>query len=144
MTLFFLKQRTYMSAMMQKEEGATPQASHSESKGPWDIPGSGDSSKAGGGKPAAPPASGGDDDAKSANPWEPQSASSGRARGPSLEEIFRRGGGKGGGGHHGGGMGQEFGGNLGFLGGHTGISGIPALELFGFELKSGSAQRRHT
>ncbi len=97
MTLFFLKQRTYMSAMMQKEEGATPQASHSESKGPWDIPGSGDSSKAGGGKPAAPSASGGDDDAKSANPWEPQSASSGRARGPSLEEIFRRGGGKGGG-----------------------------------------------
>ena len=30
-------------------------------------------------------------------------------------------------------------GNLGFLGGHTGISGIPALDLFGFELKSGSA-----
>ncbi|MDO8789464.1 MAG: branched-chain amino acid ABC transporter ATP-binding protein/permease [Sulfuritalea sp.] len=30
-------------------------------------------------------------------------------------------------------------GNLGFLGGHTGISGIPALELFGHELKSGRA-----
>ena len=30
-------------------------------------------------------------------------------------------------------------GNLDFLGGHTGISGIPALELFGFELRSGRA-----
>jgi len=30
-------------------------------------------------------------------------------------------------------------GNVSFLGGHTGISGIPALDLFGFELKSGRA-----
>ncbi|MCX7150422.1 MAG: branched-chain amino acid ABC transporter ATP-binding protein/permease [Rhodocyclales bacterium] len=30
-------------------------------------------------------------------------------------------------------------GNLSFLGGHTGISGIPALALFGLELKSGRA-----
>ncbi|MCK9382836.1 MAG: branched-chain amino acid ABC transporter ATP-binding protein/permease [Sulfuritalea sp.] len=30
-------------------------------------------------------------------------------------------------------------GNLSFLGGHTGISGIPPLELFGLELKSGRA-----
>ena len=28
-------------------------------------------------------------------------------------------------------------GSVDFLGGHTGISGIPALEIFGFELKSG-------
>ncbi len=97
MTLFFLKRRTYMSAMMQKEDGGTPQASHNESKGPWDLPGSGDSGRPGGGKPSAPPAGSGDDDAKSANPWEPQGATSGRPRGPSLEEIFRRGGGKGGG-----------------------------------------------
>jgi membrane protease subunit HflK len=98
MTLFFLKRRTYMSAMMQNEDGGAPQASHNESKGPWDLPGSGDRvGKAGGGKPAPHAASAGDDDAKSANPWEPQGASSGRTRGPSLEEIFRRGGGKGGG-----------------------------------------------
>lgn len=97
MTLFFLKQRTYMSAMMQKEDGGAPQASHNESKGPWDIPGSSDSGKTGGGKPAAPSASSSDDDGKSNNPWEPQPASGGRSRGPSLEEIFRRGGGKGGG-----------------------------------------------
>ncbi len=30
-------------------------------------------------------------------------------------------------------------GNLGFLGGHTGISGIPAAQLFGYELKGGRA-----
>jgi ABC-type branched-subunit amino acid transport system ATPase component/ABC-type branched-subunit amino acid transport system permease subunit len=30
-------------------------------------------------------------------------------------------------------------GNVDFLGGHTGISGIPALQFFGFELKSGRA-----
>ena len=30
-------------------------------------------------------------------------------------------------------------GNVGFLGGHTGISGIPALSVFGLELKSGRA-----
>jgi modulator of FtsH protease HflK len=97
MTLFFLKQRTYMLLMMQKEEGATPQALHNESNGPWDLPGSGDNGKAGTGKPAKPTMSDGDDVAKPANPWEPQSTSSGRSRGPSLEEMFRRGGGKGGG-----------------------------------------------
>ena len=97
MTLFFLKQRTYMLLMMQKEEGATPQALHNESKGPWDLPGSGDNGKAGTGKPAKPTMSDGDDAAKPANPWEPQSTSGGRSRGPSLEVMFRRGGGKGGG-----------------------------------------------
>jgi branched-chain amino acid transport system permease protein len=30
-------------------------------------------------------------------------------------------------------------GNLGFLGGHTGIGSIPAVELFGFEIRSGRA-----
>lgn len=92
-----MKQRTYMLAMTQKEEGATPKALHNESKGPWDLPGSGDNGKAGTGKPAKPTMSDGDDAAKPASPWEPQSTSSGRSRGPSLEEMFRRGGGKGGG-----------------------------------------------
>lgn len=101
MTLFFLKRRTYMLAMMQNEDGGAPQASHNESKGPWDLPGSGDNggsgSRAGGSKPSKPAASAGDDGAKPSNPWEPQGAPTGRTRGPSLEEIFRRGGGKGGG-----------------------------------------------
>lgn len=102
MTLFFLKGRSYMSAMMTNEDGAVPQASHNEGKGPWDIPGSGK----GGSKPSEP-ASGGTpggnggtsgDKGKPSNPWDPQGASSGRSRGPSLEELFRRPGGGGNGG----------------------------------------------
>ena len=98
MTLFFLKQHTYMSGMIQKEEGETPQALLNESKGPWDLPGSGDNGKASAGKPAKPTMSDTDDGAKPANPWEPQGVATGRSRGPSLEELFRRGGGGKGGG----------------------------------------------
>jgi modulator of FtsH protease HflK len=98
MTLFFLKQPSYMSGMMKNEDGGAPQASHNEGKGPWDFPGDGD--KAGGRKPAQPASSDSAEEGKGkpANPWDAQGASSGRPRGPSLEEIFRRpGGGKGGG-----------------------------------------------
>lgn len=98
MTLFFLKQRTYMSAMMQKEDDGAPRALHSESKGPWDLPGSGDSGKQPGSKASKPTANNSDEEPKPASPWEPQANMGGRPRGPSLEEIFRRrGGGKGGG-----------------------------------------------
>lgn len=98
MTLFFLKRRTYMSAMMQKEDDGAPKALHNESKGPWDLPGSGDSGKPEGAKPSPSSADKGEPDSKPANPWEPQASTGGRSRGPSLEEIFRRsGGGKGGG-----------------------------------------------
>jgi len=97
MTLFFLKRRSYMTGMMKNEDGGTLQASHNEGKGPWDLPGSGK----GGRKPTEPvsnePENGPDDKGKTANPWEPQNASSGRPRGPSLEELFRRPGGGGGG-----------------------------------------------
>lgn len=98
MTLFFLKGRSYMSAMMTNEDGAMPQASHNEGKGPWDIPGSG----RGGSKP--PETAAGDtggasgDKGKPSNPWDPQGAPTGRSRGPSLEELFRRPGGGGNGG----------------------------------------------
>lgn len=98
MTLFFLKQRTYMSPMMQKQDSGTPEALHSESKGPWDLPGSGENGKPAGGRASKPSSAGSDEQPKPANPWEPQANPGGRARGPSLEEIFRRpGGGKGGG-----------------------------------------------
>ena len=80
------------------KQGATITAI--DGKGPWDAPGSGDG-KSGGGKAGKidPPA----DEPKAGprSPWEPtpgNEPSTGRGRGPSLEDLLRRaGGGKGGG-----------------------------------------------
>jgi len=72
MTLFFLKQRTYMSPMMQKQDSGTPEALHSESKGPWDLPGAGENGKPAGGRASKPSSAGSDEQPKPANPWEPQ------------------------------------------------------------------------
>jgi membrane protease subunit HflK len=99
MTLFLSELPSYMSDMMKNEDGGAPMASHNEGKGPWDFPGSGNHGKAGGGAPEPASSEAGDKGkSKPTNPWEPQQPSSGRPRGPSLEEIFRRPtGGKGGG-----------------------------------------------
>jgi modulator of FtsH protease HflK len=96
MTLFFLETPSYMSGMMNTEDGGAPQASHNDGKGPWDLQGGG---SAGGRRPSQPTADseGGGDRGRPSNPWEPQGPQQGRPRGPSLEEIFRRPGGGGGG-----------------------------------------------
>ncbi len=100
MTLFFCRQLSYMADMMQNEDSGTPQVSHNEGKGPWDLPGSG----GGGNRPSGPAGSdgGNNDRPRPTNPWEPQGTPPpGRPRGPSLEELFRRPGGGSGGGFNG-------------------------------------------
>jgi modulator of FtsH protease HflK len=102
MTLFFFIQPSYMRFMNEKEDNGKPAPMMNENKGPWDFgpdngldngdvnPEKGD--KGGG-------SSNSDGPKKPANPWEPEQISQQKARGPSLEELFRKGtgGGKGGG-----------------------------------------------
>jgi modulator of FtsH protease HflK len=85
--------------MSDKEDGGTPVPMNNDIKGPWDSgPQDGDSGppRKAGSKGSA--ADGDDASGKSSNPWEPQSAREQKPRGPSLEELFRKGtGGRGGG-----------------------------------------------
>jgi modulator of FtsH protease HflK len=83
-----------MWAMRKEEEAGAPKALNIDGKGPWDPPASG----GGGEAPKADLPDGSEKPARPSNPWEPNGAEQGKARGPSLEELFRRRGGKGGGG----------------------------------------------
>jgi modulator of FtsH protease HflK len=90
--------------MSNKADGGAPTPLNNDNKGPWDFPGSGSA-----GEPPKKPrgksgdtngsADKGDDTPRPVNPWEPQKPSGQKARGPSLEDLFRSGGkgGKGGG-----------------------------------------------
>ena len=98
MTLFFSKRRSYMSNMMKNEEGGAARPMSNEGKGPWDAPDNGDT-KGQGGTPRPTSANGGNgNDAQPSSPWEPGPQRNTNARGPSLEDLFRRKAGGGGGG----------------------------------------------
>jgi membrane protease subunit HflK len=88
--------------MSKKEDGGTPVPMNNDKKGPWDIgPNGGNSpqpakgrSRGQAGGPNA------DEPSRPSNPWDTPQAGDPKSRGPSLEELFRRGsggGGKGGG-----------------------------------------------
>jgi modulator of FtsH protease HflK len=84
--------------MSKKEEGGKPVPMNNDNKGPWDIgPDHGDSEPPRKGRIAS--GSEADEPMRPSNPWEPKPAGESKSRGPSLEELFRRGagGGKGGG-----------------------------------------------
>lgn len=88
--------------MMKKEDDGAPRPLNNETpegpRSPWEIPGKGggsEPSKKGRGKPSA---SDSEEPRRPSNPWEPERSSEPKAKGPSLEELFRGGGGKKGGG----------------------------------------------
>jgi modulator of FtsH protease HflK len=103
MTLFFCKTATYMTIMNKAEDGGKPVPMNTDNNGPWDIGPSGDDGPPGRkprGKGPANAENGASEPEKPSSPWEPAKPASGqKSRGPSLEELFRRGAGgaKGGG-----------------------------------------------
>jgi modulator of FtsH protease HflK len=84
--------------MMDKTDGGAARPLNADGKGPWDMPGTGS-----GGEPASNGAAPGGGESKEpkkpVNPWAPKpQTQESKPRGPSLEELFRRGGGGSGGG----------------------------------------------
>jgi modulator of FtsH protease HflK len=86
--------------MSKKEDGGTPISMNNDKKGPWDIgptegsspqPAKGRSRGQAGGPNA-------DEPGRGSNPWDTPQPGDQKSRGPSLEELFRRGGGGGKGG----------------------------------------------
>lgn len=99
MTLFLWEMPSYMRDMTDKEDGGAPKPLNSDSKGPWDFPGS-----SGNGEPpkkgrSEPVADAPEEPKRPTNPWEQPKPGAQKPRAPSLEDLFRRpgGGGKGGG-----------------------------------------------
>jgi modulator of FtsH protease HflK len=98
--------------MTEKEDRGAPRPLNNdgpkEPRGPWDFPGSGggdnDPPKKGRIKPVADTPTG-DEPKRPSNPWEPPKSEGQKTKGPSLEELFKRGGSGGGGGKGGGGFG---------------------------------------
>ncbi len=87
--------------MSKKEDRGTAVPMQSNIKGPWDTgPGNGDSEepKRGPSHDAVGGPSGAKDEGpkRPSNPWDPRPTTEAKSRGPSLEELFRRGGGGGG------------------------------------------------
>ena len=87
--------------MKKEDDGAARPLNNETPEGPrspWEIPGKGGGSeppKKGRGKPSA---SDSEEPRRPSNPWEPERSAEPKAKGPSLEELFRGGGGKKGGG----------------------------------------------
>ncbi len=85
--------------MNKTDDGEKPVPMNNDPKGPWDIgSGTGDSEPPR--KPRAKGSTGSnaDEPTRPTNPWEPSSEEGQKPRGPSLEELFRKGGGGGKGG----------------------------------------------
>jgi modulator of FtsH protease HflK len=92
--------------MMDKKDSGAAAPMNNDSKGPWDIPGQNDGGREppqkgrGSANGDVPSAEKGDEPKRPSNPWEQKGPLPEKARGPSLEDMFRRaggGGGKGGG-----------------------------------------------